>query len=192
VYADAGAENADLATAAAVVGGAHDTGGSRRSTQPGWIVSRRASTTPNGRITRSGAVKTTVLIDCETGVIRRYTLLDETTARYTDRVAAAESKPRQIECSDRRQRLRLGVTSPKLRSEGVKPVIKHREFGWHGVANNVLLDDTTYHQRSNIEATFSRFDANTADRARENLVRSVPRTRSQMCRQKHRTRARRL
>jgi len=50
----------------------------------------------------------------------------------------------------------------KLRSEGVKPVIKHREFGWHGVANNVLLDDTTYHQRSNIEATFSRFDANTA------------------------------
>jgi IS5 family transposase len=42
----------------------------------------------------------------------------------------------------------------KLRSEGVKPVIKHREFGWHGVANNVLLDDTTYHQRSNIESTF--------------------------------------
>jgi IS5 family transposase len=42
----------------------------------------------------------------------------------------------------------------KLRSEGVKPVIKYREFGWHGVANNVLLDDTTYHQRSNIESTF--------------------------------------
>lgn len=42
----------------------------------------------------------------------------------------------------------------KLRSEGIKPVIKHRQFGWHGVANNVLLDDTTYHQRSNIEATF--------------------------------------
>jgi hypothetical protein len=33
-------------------------------------------------------------------------------------------------------------------------VIKYREFGWHGVANNVLLDDTTYHQRSNIESTF--------------------------------------
>jgi hypothetical protein len=36
----------------------------------------------------------------------------------------------------------------------VKPVIKHREFGWTGIANNALLDDTTYHQRSNIESTF--------------------------------------
>jgi IS5 family transposase len=42
----------------------------------------------------------------------------------------------------------------KLRSEGVKPVIKARKFGWHGVANNVLMDDTTYHKRSNIETTF--------------------------------------
>ena len=33
-------------------------------------------------------------------------------------------------------------------------MIKYREFGWHGVANNVLLDDTTYHRRSNIESTF--------------------------------------
>jgi len=41
-------------------------------------------------------------------------------------------------------------------------VIKHREFGWHGVENNVLIDNTTYHQRSNIEATFSRFGENTA------------------------------
>jgi len=42
----------------------------------------------------------------------------------------------------------------KLRSAGVKPVIKHCEFGWHGVAKDVMLDDTTYHQRSNIEPTF--------------------------------------
>ncbi len=33
-------------------------------------------------------------------------------------------------------------------------MIKYREFGWHGIVNNVLLDDTTYHQRSNIESTF--------------------------------------
>jgi len=33
-------------------------------------------------------------------------------------------------------------------------VIKHHECGWHGVANYVLLDDTTYHQGSNIETTF--------------------------------------
>ena len=38
----------------------------------------------------------------------------------------------------------------KLRSEGVKPMIKYREFGWHGVANNALMDEMTYHQRSNI------------------------------------------
>jgi len=50
----------------------------------------------------------------------------------------------------------------KLRAEGVKPVIKHRKFGWTGVVNNVLLDDTTYHHRSNIESTFSRSGANTA------------------------------
>lgn len=42
----------------------------------------------------------------------------------------------------------------KIHSEGVKPVIKYREFGYHGVANNVLLDGKTYHQRSNIESTF--------------------------------------
>jgi len=41
-----------------------------------------------------------------------------------------------------------------LRSEGFKPVIKHRECGWHGIANNFLQDDTIYHQRSNAESTF--------------------------------------
>ena len=50
----------------------------------------------------------------------------------------------------------------KLRSEGVKPVIKYREFGWHGVTNDTLIDDRTYHQRSNIESTFLRFAENTA------------------------------
>ena len=45
----------------------------------------------------------------------------------------------------------------KLWAEGVKPVIKHREIGWTCIANNVLLDDTTYHQRSNADdlAVFS-------------------------------------
>ncbi|AWB28524.1 IS5 family transposase [Halococcoides cellulosivorans] len=42
----------------------------------------------------------------------------------------------------------------RLRAEGVKPVIRHREFGWYGVANNILQDDTIYHQRSNVESTF--------------------------------------
>ncbi len=41
-----------------------------------------------------------------------------------------------------------------LRDEGVKTVIKHREFGLHGITNNVLQYDTTYNQRSNAESTF--------------------------------------
>lgn len=42
----------------------------------------------------------------------------------------------------------------KLRAEGVKPLIRRREFGWEGVAENALMNDSTYHQRSNVEATF--------------------------------------
>ncbi len=48
------------------------------------------------------------------------------------------------------------------RSEGVKPAVKPREFGWHGIANDLLQDDSIYHQRSNAESTFSPFAANTA------------------------------
>jgi IS5 family transposase len=50
----------------------------------------------------------------------------------------------------------------RLRADRVKTVIKHREFGWHGIANNFLQDDTIYHQRSNAESHFSRFTENTA------------------------------
>ena len=42
----------------------------------------------------------------------------------------------------------------RLRAEGAKPVILHREFGWHGAANNLLQDDTISHQRLNVESTF--------------------------------------
>lgn len=37
--------------------------------------------------------------------------------------------------------------------EGGRPVIEQRTFGWHGIANRVLLDETTYQHRSSIEAT---------------------------------------
>ena len=42
----------------------------------------------------------------------------------------------------------------KLRAEGVEPLIRAREFGWAGVAENVLMDDKKYHQRSNVESVF--------------------------------------
>ena len=41
----------------------------------------------------------------------------------------------------------------RLRAEDVKPVIKHREFPWHGIATNLLQDATISHQRSNAEST---------------------------------------
>lgn len=46
-----------------------------------------------------------------------------------------------------------GPFRQELRAEGVKPVITHREFAWTGIENKSLLDDMTYHQRSNVEAT---------------------------------------
>ena len=100
------------------------------------------------------AVKTTLLSDCKTG-----TILDIhcSMKQPHDTQIAWQPLTRNLD--------KLSVLTAdkgydwellrhKLRSEGIKPVIKHRQFGWHGVANNVLLDDTTYHQRSNIEATF--------------------------------------
>jgi len=42
----------------------------------------------------------------------------------------------------------------KLLAEGVKPLIRCREFGREGIAENALMDDTKYHQRSNVESTF--------------------------------------
>jgi len=138
------------------------------------------------------AVKTTALIDCKTGAI-----LD---------IHCSMKQPHDVQIAWQlltRNREKLTILTAdkgydwellrqKLLSEDVKPVIKHREFGWHGVANNALLDDTTYHQRSNIEAMFSRFGGNTARSFEREPGRTIPRTRSQVCRQKHRTCARRL
>lgn len=42
----------------------------------------------------------------------------------------------------------------KLRDEGIRPVIKHREFYSLDAAHNARIDDKTYHQRSIVEAIF--------------------------------------
>lgn len=100
------------------------------------------------------AVKTTVLIDCKTSAI-----LD---------IHCSMKQPHDTQIGwqvlqrnlDRVTKLTADkgydwwLFRHKLRAEGVTPVIKHREFGWTGVANNVLLDDETYHQRSTVESTF--------------------------------------
>lgn len=41
-----------------------------------------------------------------------------------------------------------------LREEGIRPVIKHREFYSLDAAHNVRIDDETYHQMSIAESTF--------------------------------------
>ena len=100
------------------------------------------------------AVKTTALTDCDTGAI-----LD---------IHCSMKQPHDSQVGWQLLKRNLDKVTiltadkgydwwlfrQKLRAEGVKPVIKHREFGWTGIANNVLLDDTTYNQRSNIESTF--------------------------------------
>ncbi len=42
----------------------------------------------------------------------------------------------------------------KLRKEGIRPVIKHREFYSLDAAHNARIDDETYHQRSIAESIF--------------------------------------
>ncbi|SNR57785.1 Transposase and inactivated derivatives, IS5 family [Halorubrum vacuolatum] len=100
------------------------------------------------------AIKTTVLVDCVTGVI-----LD---------IICSMKQPHDSQIGWQLLKRNLDkvhvltadkgcdwwLLRQKFLSEGVRPVIKHREFGWNSVAGNILIDDTTYHQRSNVESTF--------------------------------------
>ena len=100
------------------------------------------------------AVKTTVLIDCKTGTILdiHCSMKQPHDSQIAWQLLTRNLDKLSVLTADKGYDWEL--LRHKLRSEGVKPVIKYREFGWHGVANNILLDDTTYHQRSNIESTF--------------------------------------
>jgi IS5 family transposase len=100
------------------------------------------------------AVKTTVLIDCKTGVILdiHCSMKQPHDSKIAWQLVKRNVENLTILTADKGYDWWL--LRQKLRSEGVKPVIKHREFGWHELANNLLQDDTTYHQRSNVEATF--------------------------------------
>jgi IS5 family transposase len=41
-----------------------------------------------------------------------------------------------------------------LREEGIRPLIKHREFHSLDAAHNARIDDGTYHRRSVVESMF--------------------------------------
>ena len=100
------------------------------------------------------AVKTTILVDCSTGVI-----LDihcSMTQPHDSRVGWQLLKRNldKLSTITADKGYDWWLLRNKLRAEGVKPLIRAREFGWEGIAENVLMDDKKYHQRSNVESVF--------------------------------------
>jgi len=99
-------------------------------------------------------VKTTALVDCSTGVILD---IHCSVKQRHDTHIGWQVLVRNIEnlstvLADK------GYDWDLLRyilhSEGVKTVIKHREHGYLDIAENALIDDSIYHQRSLIESAF--------------------------------------
>lgn len=115
---------------------------------------------------RFRSLKTTILVDCSTGVI-----LD---------VHCATTKPHDTKIGWQVLRRNMNrfstITADKgydwddlrtmLRENGVRPVIKHRVFGSLDAAHNARLDDDTYHRRSVVESVFSVLKRRYGDRLR--------------------------
>ena len=100
------------------------------------------------------AAKTTILIDCETGAILDIHCVMK---KAGDSKIGWQVLTRNIEklsklTADKGyddEILRL-----RLRAEGVKPLIKHREFTIMDRANNSLIDDKKYNHRLMVESVF--------------------------------------
>jgi IS5 family transposase len=107
------------------------------------------------------AVKTTFLIDCKTSMILDIHCLmkQPRDSQVRWQLLTRNLDKLSVLTADKGYDWELLRQKP---SEGVKPVIKYSEFGWNGVANNILLNDTTYHKRSNVESSFLRFGAHMA------------------------------
>lgn len=126
-------------------------------------ASRRYATRTDYRFR---SLKTTILIDCSTGVI-----LD---------VHCSTTKPHDTKIGWQVLRRNLDristVTADKgydwsdlrtmLRENGIRPVIKHREFDSLDAAHNARLDDEIYHRRSVIETVFRVLKQRYSDRLR--------------------------
>jgi len=100
------------------------------------------------------SVKTTILVDCESRAI-----LD---IHCSKNLPHDTQIARQVLTRNLKQ-LRTVVADKgfdwddlrkKLRKEGIRPVIKHREFYSLDAAHNARIDDETYHQRSIVESIF--------------------------------------
>ena len=123
----------------------------------GIAASRHSATRTNCTFR---AVKTTGLIDCKNGVILDiHCWMKQPHATQIARQLLTRNLAQlSVLTADKGYDWKL--LRNRLGSEGVKQVIKHREFGGRGVATNGLVD-TTQPQVSNIESR-SRPDENTA------------------------------
>jgi len=93
-------------------------------------------------------------------------LYDRETPRHTARLAGRppqRGRPRQ---PHRRQRLRLDGFTRKLREDGVRPLIKHREFRPIDHAHNARIDGPRYRQRAMCETVFSTIKRTLGDAVR--------------------------
>lgn len=100
------------------------------------------------------SVKTTILVDCASGAILDLHCLMNLPH---DTQIAGQVLTRNL--------TKLGTVVAdksfdwdhlrhKLRDEGIRPVIKHREFYSLDAAHNARIDDDTYHRRSIVESIF--------------------------------------
>lgn len=100
------------------------------------------------------SVKTTILVDCDSGAI-----LDVNCSMSLshDTQIAWQVLTRNLDQLDTvvaDKGFNWDKLRHKLRDEGVRPVIKHREFYSLDAAHNARIDDDTYHRRSIAEAEF--------------------------------------
>jgi len=108
--------------------------------------------------TRTGytfkAVKTTALVDCDTGLILdiHCSMTHPHDTQIGEQVLKRNLDRVEILTADK------GYDSDKLREflrqNGVRPVIRHREFTSLDAAHNARIDDDIYHQRPIVESVF--------------------------------------
>ena len=108
------------------------------------------------------SVKTTALIDCKTSLI-----LDihcSMTQPHDTQIGwqVMKRNSHRVETLTADKGYDWDEFRQYLRKEGVRPVIKHREFSSLDAAHNARIDDKIYHRRSVVESVFAslrrRFD----------------------------------
>jgi IS5 family transposase len=100
------------------------------------------------------SVKTTALIDCETGAV--FDIHCSTKQPHDTQVGqqVLSRNLDQLQTVTADKGYDWNHLREELRQADVRPVIKHREFSSLDIAHNARQNDDIYHQRSNVEAVF--------------------------------------